>query len=103
MGKFLAVHTVGGGMAPDAAEPVGRAVKANCTADAYWIRSWYTPDDGKFYCEWDAKDAESVRKVFAAAVAQSGYRSRSTGSTRYQVRLTERPTGRPHSGRNHVG
>jgi hypothetical protein len=72
MSKFLAVHTVGGEMNPDAAEPVGRAVKANCTADAYWIRSWYTPEDGKFYCEWDAKDAESVRKVFAAAVAQSG-------------------------------
>ena len=72
MGKFLAVHTIGGDMTPTAAEPIGRAVKANSTADAYWIRSWYTPEDGKFYCEWDAKDADAVRNVCAAAVAQAG-------------------------------
>jgi Nickel responsive protein SCO4226-like len=70
--KFLAVHTIGGSMTPEAGEPVAKAIKANSNTDAYWIRSWYTPDDGKFYCEWDAKDADAVSKVCAAAVAQSG-------------------------------
>jgi hypothetical protein len=72
VGKFLAVHPVGSGMTEEAAKPVGKAVKANSSADAYWIRSWYTPEDGKFYCEWDAKDGDAVRKACAAAVEQAG-------------------------------
>jgi hypothetical protein len=70
MGKFVAVHPVGGNMDMEAATPLGRAVKANCTADAYWVRSWYLPEEGKFYCEWDAKDADAIREVMAAAAAQ---------------------------------
>ena len=69
MGKFVAVHPVGGDMDMEAATPVGRAVKANCTADAYWVRSWYLPEEGKFYCEWDAKDADAVRAAMARAAA----------------------------------
>lgn len=67
MGKFLVVHPVGGNMDLDAATPVGKAVKAQCSADAYWLRSWYVPEEGKFYCEWDAKDAEAVRSAMAKA------------------------------------
>ncbi|MBN1320832.1 MAG: DUF4242 domain-containing protein [Thermoleophilia bacterium] len=67
MGKFLVVHPVGGNMDMDAATPVGKAVKAQCSADAYWLRSWYVPEQGKFYCEWDAKDAEAVRDAMAKA------------------------------------
>jgi hypothetical protein len=69
MGKYLAVHPVGPDMNLEAAQPVGRAVKANCTADAYWVRSWYVPGEGKFYCEWDAKDVEAIRDVMAQAAA----------------------------------
>ena len=72
MGKFVAVHPVGGDMDMDAATPVGQAVKANCTADAYWVRSWYLPEEGKFYCEWDAKDAAAIREVITAATEQIG-------------------------------
>ena len=39
MGKFVAVHPVGGNMDLEAATPIGRAVKANCTADAYHDRT----------------------------------------------------------------
>ena len=69
MGKFLAVHPVGPDMDVEAARPVGQAVKANCTADAYWVRSWYVPAEGKFYCEWDAKDAAAVQDVLARVAA----------------------------------
>jgi hypothetical protein len=69
MGKFLVVHPVGPDMDLKAAEPIGRTVKANCTADAYWVRSWYVPGEGKFYCEWDAKDAEAVQAALSRAAA----------------------------------
>jgi hypothetical protein len=67
MGKYVVVHPVGAGMTMEAAVPVGKAVKASCTADAYWARSWYVPEEGKFYCEWDAKGPDAIREVLAAA------------------------------------
>lgn len=67
MSKFVVVHPVGGAMSAEDAAPVAKAVKANCTPDAYWIRSWYLPEEGKLYCEWDAKDADSIRAAMTAA------------------------------------
>jgi len=67
MGKFLVVHPVGGDMDMEAATPLARTIKAECTADAYWVRSWYVPGEGKLYCEWDAKDADAVSQVMAQA------------------------------------
>ena len=69
MGKYLVVHPVGPDMKLEDATPIGKIVKANCTADAYWVRSWYAPEEGKFYCEWDAKDADAVRSAMARAAA----------------------------------
>ncbi len=74
MPKFLLVHPVGTQEVAkfmEQATPFARAVKANVTPDAYWIRSWYAQEEGKLYCEWDAKDAESIRKVVDAAVKAS--------------------------------
>jgi hypothetical protein len=49
------------------ATPVAKAAKANSTLDAYWVRSWaQLNEEGKIvkiFCEWNAKDAESVLKV----------------------------------------
>ncbi|GAH54522.1 unnamed protein product [marine sediment metagenome] len=67
MAKFLLVHPVGKELTLEAATPVAKAVKANSTVDAYWVRSWYAREEGKLYCEWDAKDAESIRQVSAKA------------------------------------
>jgi hypothetical protein len=67
MAKFLVVHPVGSNLDLEAATPVGKAVKAQCSADAYWVRSWYVPEQGKFYCEWDAKDAAAVRAAMVNA------------------------------------
>ncbi len=69
MGKYLVVHPVGPDMNLDEAKPIGQIVKANCSTDAYWVRSWYTPEDGNFYCEWDAKDADAVRAALERAAA----------------------------------
>ena len=67
MGKFVVVHPVGNNMDPEAMAPVARAIKAACTTDAYWIKSTYLPEEGKLYCEWDAKDADAIRAVMEAA------------------------------------
>lgn len=70
MAKFLVVHPVGKEMTLEAGKPIGQAIKANLTADAYWIRSMYAREEGKLYCEWDAKDAESIRQVLAKAAPE---------------------------------
>jgi hypothetical protein len=70
MAKFLVVHPVGKQDVAKFAEmatPFAKALKANLTPDAYWIKSSYVPDEGKLYCEFDAMDAESIRKALDAA------------------------------------
>jgi hypothetical protein len=74
MAKFLVVHPVGTQDVPkfvETATPYAKAVKANATLDAYWIRSWYVPEEGKLYCEFDAKDAGSIRNALDAAAKAS--------------------------------
>jgi len=39
-------------------------LKANCTDDADWVRSWAVPEQEKFYCEWNAKNPEAIREIF---------------------------------------
>ena len=72
MAKFLVVHPVGKEVTLEASTPVGQAAKANSTVDAYWVKSWYAREEGKLYCEWDAKDAESIRQVLKKAVEDLG-------------------------------
>ena len=67
MAKFLVVHPVGKEATAEAATPFVKALKANHTVDAYWIRSWYAREEGKIYCEFDAKNAESIRQVLDKA------------------------------------
>lgn len=68
MSKYLVVHPVGKELTLDVAAPVAKAIKANVTVDAYWVKSTYVREEGKLYCEWDAKDVESINKVIAKAV-----------------------------------
>ena len=63
MAKFLVIHPVGTEMTLESGTPIAQAIKANLTTDAYWIRSVYAREEGKLYCEWDAKDAESIHQV----------------------------------------
>ena len=67
MGKFLAVHTLPSATTPEQTAPIAKAVKAGSGADAYWVTSWLQMNEQgkvtKIFCEWDAKDTESIRKV----------------------------------------
>ena len=73
MAKFMVIHE-----APALAlkEFLATAVGQNALAigmrqlntfDAYWVRAWAVPGQEKLYCEWNAKDAESIRRVFDKA------------------------------------
>jgi hypothetical protein len=56
-------------MTVEEATPIAKAAKANSSADAYWVGSWLQMNEQgkvtKLLCEWDAKDAESIRRIFA--------------------------------------
>jgi hypothetical protein len=74
MAKYLVVHPVGTQEVDklvEAATPFAKAGKAKVTPDAYWIKTWYAQEEGKLYCEWDAKDAASIRQVLDAAMKAS--------------------------------
>lgn len=63
MPKYFVVHPMGTEMTREGAAPIAKAVKANLTPDAYWVRSWYAREEGKLYCEWDAKDGDAIKLV----------------------------------------
>ena len=69
MGKFLAVHTLPGPTTTDEVAPIAKAAKASSGADAYWVGSWLQMNEEgkitKILCEWDAKNAESIRTILA--------------------------------------
>ena len=66
--KFMALHTLPKPGEVEATVPIARKVKAYSTLDAYWVGTWVQLNkEGKvlrFICEWNAKDAESIQKVF---------------------------------------
>lgn len=68
MPKFLVVHPVGKDLTLEAATPIAKAIKASLSKDAYWIRTCYSREAGNLYCEWDAKDAASIRDLLSKAV-----------------------------------
>ncbi len=72
MAKFLVVHPVGKELTVEAATPFAKAVKANHTVDAYWIGSRYAREEGKLYCEFDAKDVKSIIQVLTKAGKVAG-------------------------------
>ena len=69
MGKFLAVHPLPSPMTVEQAEPIAKATKAKASADAYWVGAWLQNNEQgkttKIFCEWDAKDAESIRRALS--------------------------------------
>jgi hypothetical protein len=69
MSKFLVAHTLPSPMTVEEGTPIGKAVKANSNTDAYWVGSWLQMNEQgkitKLLCEWDAKDVDSMRKIFA--------------------------------------
>ncbi len=76
MAKFIAIHPVDPPVPfpSEGFEAVARKCKAGVDLDAYWVRSWLQLNDKgeviKVYCEWDGKDAKSVRKSLDASIPE---------------------------------
>ena len=70
MPKFIVVHSIPRNVLEQMAEmpPEENKMIINlrkaCNYDAYWIKTWSVLDHEKLYCEWNAKDAESIRKIW---------------------------------------
>lgn len=73
MPKFLVIHPMPrkvmeamAEMPPEENKQVIE-LRSHCTADAYWIRSFGVPELEKLFCEWNAKDVESIKGVLKHA------------------------------------
>jgi len=62
--KFIAVHTLQSPIKEDQIKEAASSCRAENCNDAYWIDSWTQLNDNgeitTIYCQYDAKDAESV-------------------------------------------
>ena len=67
MAKYLVIHPVGTELTPEGGAPIGKAIKAALTADAYWTGSEYAREAGRLFCRWDAKDKASIQQVLEKA------------------------------------
>ena len=74
MPKFLAIHPVDPPADMESVVPIAKKCKAGLNLEAYWVRSWLqTTDDGKVskvFCEWDGKDADSVRQTLENCIPE---------------------------------
>ncbi|MDD3777486.1 MAG: hypothetical protein PHN32_07775 [Actinomycetota bacterium] len=69
MAKQLLIHALPSPIPIAQAEQVAKVAKSLSDANAYWVSSWIQLDDKgdvvKIFCEYDAKDADSLGKLVA--------------------------------------
>ena len=69
MPKFIAVHPFPAPVSIEEGTPLGKAVKAKTTVDAYWVSSWaQLNEEGKvvkLFCQWNATSIAAIRAVIA--------------------------------------
>ncbi len=68
MPKYIAVHTLPSPSTPEELTPLVQELLRHEALDAYWVQAWAeTNDEGKalrIFCEWNAKSADAVKRVF---------------------------------------
>ena len=78
MPKYIVIHTIrkraleGMLKLPSEKNVMLKNLKSDCTSDADWMRSWAVPEQERLYCEWNAKDPESIRKIFEKSEGGTG-------------------------------
>ncbi|MEN8097895.1 MAG: nickel-binding protein [Chloroflexota bacterium] len=73
MAKYLLVHPVGSGIDMEPAVPTLKLLKSKLNADAYWLKSWYSDEQGVMYCLWDAGSKEAISKMVKEVLTATGY------------------------------
>jgi len=74
MPRYIAIHPVDPPVHGDELAQLAKRSKASLSTDAYWVKSWLQlTEDGKVskvFCEWDAKDADSILKSVEASIPE---------------------------------
>ena len=74
MSKYLATHPVEPAANMEAVGPIAKKAKAGLSTDAYWVKSWLKLNDSgqveAIYCEWDGKDAQSVKDAIMNTIPE---------------------------------
>lgn len=73
MPKYIAIHPVDPPAERQDVIPIAKRCKAGHNLDAYWVRSQLQMEGGKItrvFCEWDAKDANTVRKTLENSIPE---------------------------------
>ncbi|MEE8136387.1 MAG: hypothetical protein V3T52_04340 [Thermodesulfobacteriota bacterium] len=72
MPKFLVIHPIDPPLSRETLTPFAIKLKAALSTDAYWVSSYLQLNDKgevtKVFSDWDAKDAESIRKTCANSI-----------------------------------
>jgi len=74
MPKYIAIHNLVPAANKEDVGPVAKKAKSGLSTDAYWVKSWLKLNDkgqvDAIYCEWDAKDAQSVRDALTNTIPE---------------------------------
>jgi hypothetical protein len=69
LAKYIATHTLPRPTTPEEITPLVQELLKHEALDAYWVQAWAeTDEEGKalrIFCEWNAKSAADVKKVFS--------------------------------------
>lgn len=69
MPKYIATHTLPRPTTPEEITPLVQEMLKHEALDTYWVQAWAEMDkQGKalrIFCEWNAKSAEDVKRVFS--------------------------------------
>ena len=65
MARFIVVHTPNPEITQDQLFESARKIWAALEAGVQWLNTWSAGDANKVFCEWEAPDAEALRRNLA--------------------------------------
>jgi hypothetical protein len=63
MARFIVVHTPVPEITQDQLFENGRKIWAALEPGVQWLNSWSAGEANKMFCEWEAPDAETIRRT----------------------------------------
>ena len=65
MARFIVIHTPNPAITQDQLFGGAREVLTSLEPGVQWLNSWSAGEANKVFCEWEAPDAETVRRSLA--------------------------------------
>jgi hypothetical protein len=63
MARFIVVHTPNPAFTQDQMFESARKIWAILEPGVQWLNTWSAGDANKVFCEWEAPDAETIRRI----------------------------------------